>query len=169
MEDLQAGSQKTVLSPGPLYFSSLPFHFPPTLILSIKSCLQLASPVLWCWASIKMSNASHENSAWLPGGEEGGGDRPACPSAITVIAWVTMPRHQINRLLPLCVSVLFFCNMNCPSAEISSARNFTRSLNEENGQTAFPCPHTPSSFSVMVSNDNTSISREAWSRASMGC
>lgn len=46
MEDLQAGSQKTFLPPGPLYFFSLPFHFPPTLILSIKSCLQLASPVL---------------------------------------------------------------------------------------------------------------------------
>lgn len=98
MEDLQAGSQKTFLPPGPLYFFSLPFHFPPTLILSIKSCLQL----------IKMSTASHETSAWLPGGGEGGGDCPACPSAITVIAWVTMPRHQINCLLPVSVSVLFF-------------------------------------------------------------
>lgn len=54
-----------------------------------------------------------------------------------------------------------FCNMNCPSVEISFAHNFTRFLNKENGHTAFPSPHAPT-FSMTVSNDNTSITREAW-------
>lgn len=61
-----------------------------------------------------------------------------------------------------------FCNMNCFCAEISFAHNFTRFLNEENGQTAFPSPHTPT-FSMTISNDNTSITIEASEPASTDC
>lgn len=43
MQDLQAGSQKAFLPPGPIYFFS-PFLFPPILTLPTKSCLQLAFP-----------------------------------------------------------------------------------------------------------------------------
>ena len=61
-----------------------------------------------------------------------------------------------------------FCNMNFPSVKISFASNFTRFLNEGNGQTAFLSPHSPT-FSMAVSNDNTSITREAPGPASTGC
>lgn len=61
-----------------------------------------------------------------------------------------------------------FCNMNCFCVEISFGHNFTRFLNEENGQTTFPSPHTPS-FSMTIPNDNTSITREAPEPASMDC
>lgn len=61
-----------------------------------------------------------------------------------------------------------FCNMNFPSVKISFASNFTRFLNEGNGQTAFLSPHSPT-FSMAVSNDNTSITREAPGSASTGC
>lgn len=82
---------------------------------------------------------------------------------IMIMACMAMPRHQINCLFPLNVSVLFL-QMSCLCAEISFAHNFTRFLNEENGQTAFPFPHTHFlCVCVTVSNDNTCITRQALS------
>ena len=51
---------------------------------------------------------------------------------IMIMACVAVPRHQINCLFPLNVSVLFL-QMNRPCAEISFAHNSTGFLSEENG------------------------------------
>lgn len=44
------------------------------------------------------------------------------------------PAKTSNKLPPSlkCLSAVF-CDVNCPSAEITFAYNFTRFLNEENG------------------------------------
>lgn len=81
--------------------------FPPTLTF-LGQILSSACFPLWSYVDPLLKRQLQVmKTAWFPGGGEGGGDCPACPFVIMIIAWVAMPRHQINCLLPLNASVLF--------------------------------------------------------------
>lgn len=108
-----------------------------------------------------MSAVNHGNSVWFPGGGQAGGDRPACPFCHVASSLRGCAKTSEGLPASLDVSGLSLPRavpMRRPALLIIPPESSMRKV----GKQLSLSPHAPT-FSVAVSRDNTSITREAGS------